>query len=276
MKSTTGDREVSPTIERSTGLVAHVGIMPFVIGGGYRGASVDLDSQVGKAAGLLRDMFDHPITIRFNSDRLSGGAWLKTSEIDGFGKNCEIEIGAHTVNLTETRKLFDKYPDWHANRTWAEYCADRLADPDGPERQVVYCAYILRDYLRPEFQDDPAVLNDIPDDPSLAKAYHHFRTLAEAAIFVHQHAVADPRPVTQARARARQDRIDARIKQTEEALAGLSKAQLTAVAWEVPYGFRPHGFGFKNPKENKDQIRDIILRAARAGYVFDPRHAEVW
>lgn len=77
------------TIERSPGLPAGFG---FVCGGGYSGATEDLDQAVVDAAERLAAVYRMPVTIRFNSDRRSGGAWLKTDEPDGMWLNAEVGV----------------------------------------------------------------------------------------------------------------------------------------------------------------------------------------
>jgi hypothetical protein len=66
------------TIERSTG--TPVGTTGLVAGGGYRGATEALDAVVREAAEALAAAYGSDIEIRFNSDRESGGAWLRTPD----------------------------------------------------------------------------------------------------------------------------------------------------------------------------------------------------
>mgnify|MGYP001578595543 FL=1 len=63
------------TITRSVGI--DTGYMGMRAGGGYRGITDELDSIVAKAADLLAQEYGRDVEIRFNSDRLSGGAWIK-------------------------------------------------------------------------------------------------------------------------------------------------------------------------------------------------------
>jgi hypothetical protein len=91
-------------IERSAGLVVSIGTLPAIVGGGYSGRSDELDATVQRAAEMLRDAYGLPVVIRFNSDRLSGGAWLKTHEVDGIGRNSEIGLCAsENTERTEER-----------------------------------------------------------------------------------------------------------------------------------------------------------------------------
>jgi len=79
-----------PTIERSRGLpTGHLGLMA---GGGYSGATEKLDAMVMQAAEMLRQKYRRNVDIRFNSDRKSGGAWLRTHAKDILFGNAEIGI----------------------------------------------------------------------------------------------------------------------------------------------------------------------------------------
>jgi hypothetical protein len=66
------------TIERSMG--TPIGVTGLVAGGGYRGATEALDAVVREAAEALAAAYGADIEIRFNSDRESGGAWLRTPD----------------------------------------------------------------------------------------------------------------------------------------------------------------------------------------------------
>lgn len=77
-----------PTITRSRG--TPTGYFGLMAGGGYSGATEDLDAAVTNAASLLAAAYPgRDVTIRFNSDRRSGGAWL----VDG-GNDAGIGITA--------------------------------------------------------------------------------------------------------------------------------------------------------------------------------------
>jgi len=84
------------TITRFTGItVPGSGLRP---GGGYEGLTTELDASVAEAADLLASHFGTDVEIRFNSDRLSGGAWLNLpggtrAEIGirwGHGEGCSV------------------------------------------------------------------------------------------------------------------------------------------------------------------------------------------
>lgn len=78
-------------IERSTGL--YTGYMGYFCGDGYAGLTKELDDTVKREAELLATTFNRDIEIRFNSDRESGGTWLKNS-LKGFAGNCQVSLGA--------------------------------------------------------------------------------------------------------------------------------------------------------------------------------------
>lgn len=99
-------------ITRSPGVAVGAGLMPgFVVGSGFKGATADLDETVQRAAEVLRDAYDMPVTIRFNSDRMSGGAWLHTDEPDAIGLNAEVGICAALVTEEGNRRFAERYPD---------------------------------------------------------------------------------------------------------------------------------------------------------------------
>jgi len=79
------------TITRSTGL--YTGYGAYFCGNGYEGTTKELDDTVKREAELLTTTFKRDIEIRFNSDRESGGAWLKNS-LEGFAGNCQVGLGA--------------------------------------------------------------------------------------------------------------------------------------------------------------------------------------
>lgn len=82
-------------ITRSPGVVVHPG---YVVGGGLRGFTKELDEAVEKAAEALRDHFGMDVTIRFNSNRMSGGAWLVDSDRNTISSNSSIGLSAALVN----------------------------------------------------------------------------------------------------------------------------------------------------------------------------------
>ncbi len=91
--------EENHTITRSSGIPTGLG---YIVGGGYKGFSQALDDAVKHEAELLRKHYKADVTIRFNSDRLSGGAWLVDAVDQPLFANSSIGLGAQLVN----RKLF--------------------------------------------------------------------------------------------------------------------------------------------------------------------------
>lgn len=97
----------NPTITRSSGIGVGGG---WIVGGGHTGLYESLDEATKAAAEALAAAYDCDVTIRFNSDRRSGGAWLKTHEQDRIGANSEIGIGTAIVDqrMIDARRKFDK------------------------------------------------------------------------------------------------------------------------------------------------------------------------
>ncbi len=83
-----------PSISRENGIA----VDGYIVGGGRRGLTDELDSIVEKEAELLREHFGTDVTIRFNSDRMSGGAFLVDSKDNSIGSNCSIGLGAKLIN----------------------------------------------------------------------------------------------------------------------------------------------------------------------------------
>jgi len=92
-------------ITRSTGIPATAGgVFYGMAGGGYQGATDELDAVVQEAAEALARAYQMDVTIRFNSDRESGGAWLVTHEQDAIDANAEVGIGASVVTESSRRR----------------------------------------------------------------------------------------------------------------------------------------------------------------------------
>jgi len=77
-------------ITRSAGLTTGHG---YLVGNGYEGKTKELDNKVYEIAEQLKKIFNKNIEIRFNSDRESGGAFIKDD--DG---SCTIGIGASLMS----------------------------------------------------------------------------------------------------------------------------------------------------------------------------------
>lgn len=116
-------------ITRCSGINTGLG---HLVGCGYSGITKDLDDIVLKAAELLKEKFNKDIEIRFNSDRYSGGAWVKDDK-----QNCSVGLGARLSNI--------KY------LTMAEEEKERLAIKDiknflnNPDTIVINTAISLND-----------------------------------------------------------------------------------------------------------------------------------
>ena len=94
------------TITRSAGMSTGLG---YLVGSGYEGKTKELDNAVARIAKLLQRIFKHDVEIRFNSDRESGGAFIKD---DNF--SWHIGIGASLFNstfLSKTNQKLKKMPD---------------------------------------------------------------------------------------------------------------------------------------------------------------------
>lgn len=75
----------SDNIERDAGQI----VGGYRVGGGYRGKREDQDEAVCEFAERLADMFPHDVTIRYNTNRLGGGAWLKDN-----ARHAQVGLGA--------------------------------------------------------------------------------------------------------------------------------------------------------------------------------------
>lgn len=95
------DIEECENISRDPGTPTGLGT---VAGGGYRGKREDQDEAVQKLATRLNDEFSHDITIRFNTDQLSGGAWLKDNN-----RSSQVGLGA---NLKPPEWYLEQRHEW--------------------------------------------------------------------------------------------------------------------------------------------------------------------
>jgi len=82
----TADSTADSRIGRYSGSVEH-GVP---VGAGVRGKRDDQDEAVEELARRLAEQFpDHEVEIRFNRDRLGGGAWLKNES-----RSAQVGVGA--------------------------------------------------------------------------------------------------------------------------------------------------------------------------------------
>jgi len=93
-------------ITRETGIpvIAPNGVFCGMAGGGVSGSTKELDSVVSKAAAALGEAFDRPVSIRFNSDRKSGGAWLKHNTGHWLTSDSQVTIGASLVTMADVQR----------------------------------------------------------------------------------------------------------------------------------------------------------------------------
>jgi hypothetical protein len=187
------------SIERSAGTpVVHGGILHGMVGGGYSGCTAELDAVVMQAAGCLAASYAADIEIRYNSDRESGGAWVKTAD----GRNVNVGICASLVTARHRaqaeasalrceeeartgRASWQSQPMTARQRKGARGCAaqDRAWLADNPEGQLTVFAHlegsaVADGTLRAELARLPG-WNDMS---GRSGAYHHGTadTVAEA------------------------------------------------------------------------------------------------
>jgi hypothetical protein len=162
-------------------------------GGGYTGITGELDAVVAQAAEMLAAAYGQAVEIRFNSDRESGGAWLRTRD----GGNAETGIGASLITarsraswlrsaeqcerMAETGlQYWDGRPATADQREGARECAahDRELLAECPEGQLTVYAHITGRAALPELRAELAGLpgwNDMSGRPDNRRdtGYHH-------------------------------------------------------------------------------------------------------
>lgn len=156
----------------------------FVAGGGFSGITRDLDELVNEAAKLLQDAFGD-VTIRFNSDRRSGGAWLVTSTGGGIGSDAEIGICASLFSVSRLTQTFIDTWGEEGHIKVRQHIIDNLGgDPDGPDEFTATYAYVGNIALR-SFAD----ANNRTDDPWRCYLHKRMASIREALAFVQAHAL---------------------------------------------------------------------------------------
>jgi hypothetical protein len=178
-------------ITRSEGYELTVGAAPVAVaGGGYSGCTAELDAVVAEAAQALAAAYGQDVEIRFNSDRESGGAWLKTAA----GRSNQVGIAASLVTArhraqveasaqeaeaqaTTGRASWQREPMTSRQREGARACAayDRAWLAQNPEGQLTVFAHLLRaavcgGELRHELEQLPG-WNAM--EHTAHQAYHH-------------------------------------------------------------------------------------------------------
>jgi hypothetical protein len=168
------------TIERSTGIPVRVGMVAYgFAGGGYAGVTAELDQVVVQAAGALAAAYRADVEIRFNSDRESGGAWLRTTD----GKNAELGICAGLVTAATRRGWELRARQYEAEAAGAgplsteqrQAARDLAAEwrgalADCPEGRVTILAHIRGQAVTEELRTE---LHDLPGWNDSAGGYHH-------------------------------------------------------------------------------------------------------
>lgn len=86
--------DVKYNFDCSPGIVAG----GFVIGTGSGSAKAILDAVIQQEAEMLRDHYNTDVTIRYNSNGLSGGAFLVDSKESGIGMDSSIGLCAKLWN----------------------------------------------------------------------------------------------------------------------------------------------------------------------------------
>lgn len=147
------------TITRSHGIA--VGM--YRPGGGYSGITPDLDAKVVEIARAMESEFARNIEIRFNSDRLSGGAYIK-------GLPESVGVGAKLWSLSEMRRDFQKYGHLDSGGTFRDWCARRGVEYSGFENQITLDVVISAEFLR-----DPA-------DATEGNAGHRYAYIQAASV----------------------------------------------------------------------------------------------
>jgi hypothetical protein len=98
-------------IERSAGIP--IDGTGYVAGGGHTGITENLDDQVQRSAEALAEHFGERVDIRFNSDRRSGGAYLRTSDDDGIWLNADVGVNWRAGSDTGVVRLSpEALRDW--------------------------------------------------------------------------------------------------------------------------------------------------------------------
>lgn len=154
------------TITRSTGTPVTAGGVTYgMAGGGYRGLTRDLDLVVQFAAAALAEEYGQDVSIRFNSDRASGGAWLVTPD----GWNAHVGICASVVTASQRAAwqrwaADDNDPEWQAlAREWLDTSA---------EGELTVFAHITA-HAAGDRAHELAALDGWNDMTGRPSAYHH-------------------------------------------------------------------------------------------------------
>jgi len=145
-------------ITRSIGTCVH----GYIVGGGYEGQTKELDNIVKNEAELLQQYFNKDVEIRFNSNRQSGGAWIK----DG-NKNCSIGLSARLTNS----ELFNMNSESKCKLAYQEL----KHFMDNPDIIIFETAISLKDTINSVENNSPYMLlgSEYRDFYSIEEAYNY-------------------------------------------------------------------------------------------------------
>lgn len=128
----------------------------YVVGGGRRGKRADQDDAVVRFAERLTEMFpEHEVTIRYNTDRLGGGAWL----VDGV-RDAMVGLGADLIPPEWHREQFKRYTFDEDDDVEKPPSPTRMDPDDLVLKYSVKLAVPAVDDDHPELRDPPSTLPD--------------------------------------------------------------------------------------------------------------------
>lgn len=132
------------SITRSEGTPVGVGgVIYGMAGGGYRGYTEALDAVVREAAAALASAYAADVEIRFNSDRESGGAWLKTP--DGYSAHVGICASLVTARARATWERYAQRAEREAETGRASWNGSAMTDDQraGAREEAAYWRELL-------------------------------------------------------------------------------------------------------------------------------------
>lgn len=158
-------------IARSTGKPIGSGTVVYgMAGGGYRGLTPELDALVLQGAEALAGAYRMDITVRFNSDRESGGAFLVTHEVDDIGSNGEVGIGA-SLTTARCRAVRERFAREAVDDEDREYWESALRNH--PEGQITVYAHVATTSADPRRLAELRTLPGWMDMGGSRDGYHH-------------------------------------------------------------------------------------------------------
>ena len=193
------DKETKGRILRSRGVVVDGG---YVVGGGHSGLTDKLDAVVLREAEILRAHFGTDVTIRFNSDRLSGGAWLVDSAEDKLGSNCSIGLCARLYN--------SRIKSMTTQEAMALPHNEFIQLINNPDSLCYETAINLKNTKHSVSPDSPHILLD--------SEYRDFDTLEAAAEYLFAHVVGLKNPPQRAALDEVISQVSARVAQPSPAI----------------------------------------------------------